>query len=74
MGKADQTVGRWEKASAKSIDPIADRFVRIIYCAKVAGNAEITELLAKLAAADQAEATECRLEEADGRWRVAAAA
>ena len=72
MGKSEQAVRRWEKVGAKPIDPIADRFVRIIYCAKVVGSTGIAELIDKLAAADQAEATECRLVETDGRWRIAA--
>jgi putative transcriptional regulator len=72
MGKSEQAVRRWEKVTSKVIDPIADRLVRIIYTAQVDGNVEINKLIDKLALADQAEATECRLEETNGRWRIAA--
>ncbi len=72
MGKSEQAIRRWEKAADKAIDSIADRFVRIIYSSLIDGNVEITELIEKLSQADQTERAACRLEELDGRWRVAA--
>ncbi len=72
MGKSEQAIRRWEKAADKAIDSIADRFVRIIYSSLIDGNVEITVLIEKLSQADQTERAACRLEELDGRWRVAA--
>lgn len=73
MGKSEQAIGRWERSATKAIDPVADRFIRIIYIARVEGNDTVSNLIDRLCAADQIEhATKCKLEERDGRWRIAA--
>jgi DNA-binding transcriptional regulator YiaG len=71
MGKSEQAIGRWERAPTKAVDPIADRLIRIIYTEWIDGNDPIKELIERLCDQDQLEQTECRLEERDGRWRVA---
>lgn len=71
MGKSEQAIGRWERASTKAIDPIADRLIRIIYSEWVDGNGPVKDLIERLAELDQLEEAECTLEERDGRWHVA---
>jgi DNA-binding transcriptional regulator YiaG len=71
MGKSEQAIGRWERSGAKAVDPLADRFIRVIYSEWVDGNGPVKDLIERLADLDQLEHAECRLEEKDGRWRVA---
>lgn len=70
IGASEQAVGRWERASRKAIDPVADRLVRVIYTEFVEGNGPARQLIEKLADADQMDHAECHLEERNGRWRV----
>lgn len=71
MGMSEQAVARWEKRVNRSVDPIADRLIRIIYAEFADGNGQVRKLIEKLAELDQLEHAECRLEERDGMWRVA---
>ncbi len=71
LGKSEQAVGRWERSADKPVDPMADRFMRIIYSEFVGGSDTVKALIEKLCELDQLESAECRLEERDGRWRVA---
>lgn len=67
MGKTELSVGRWERATKKSVESIADRFIRILYTQCVA-HQPIKDLIARLSELDQLEHVECRLEERHGRW------
>jgi DNA-binding transcriptional regulator YiaG len=74
MGKTELTVGRWERARNKPVDPIADRFIRMLYSDYIK-NKPIRELIESLAEMDQVVRPECRLDRPHGgRWRVARAA
>lgn len=72
MGKSEQAIGRWERGSAKAIDPAADRLIRIFYVEHVEGNGSVRSLIEKLCLSDQLEHVRCQLEERNGRWRIAA--
>ena len=71
LGKSEQAVRRWEKAANTSIEPTADRLVRVIYSDSVEGNGPIKKLIDLLTQADQLKRAECLLEESNGRWHVA---
>ena len=72
MGKTELTIGRWERALDRPVDPAADRLIRLIYtaCTFYADGKPIRELIDRLAELDQVERAECRLEERQGKWRV----
>jgi putative transcriptional regulator len=72
LGKSEQAVRRWEKGVTKPVDKTADKLLRVIYSLQMHGDIEITDLIKKLADADQADRASCKLEELDGRWRIAA--
>lgn len=74
MGKSEQAIGRWERASSKPIDPAADRLIRIFYVEHVDGNETVKSLIDRLCQIDQLEHAKCKLEERNGRWHVATAA
>ncbi len=70
MGASEQSIGRWERASKKEIDPVADRLIRVLYSEYSNGHGSVRELVEALAELDQLEHAECRLEERNGRWHV----
>lgn len=67
MGKAELSVGRWERAVSKPVEPLADRFIRLLYVDCISGQ-PIKELIDRLAELDHLEHVTCRLEERQGRW------
>lgn len=67
MGKTELSVGRWERAVGKPVEPLADRFIRLLYVDCISGQ-PIKELIDRLAELDHLEHVTCRLEERQGRW------
>lgn len=67
MGKTELSVGRWERSASKPVEPLADRFIRLLYVECVA-NQPIKALIDRLAELDQLDHVKCRVEERHGRW------
>ena len=71
LGKSEQAVGRWERSFDKPVEPTADRFMRVIYSEYAGGSGTVKALIEQLCELDKLEHSECRLEERNGRWRIA---
>lgn len=71
LGNGEQAVALWEKSSR--VPKWADRFIRALYREHTEGNAQIMEIIERLADSD-ADESEGRitLREDDGGWRLAA--
>jgi hypothetical protein len=69
LGVSDQAVARWEKRRG-SIEPLADRLVRIIYGEWRKGASAALDLVKWMAEADQVEASQVCLEKTPSAWRV----
>ena len=71
LGKTEQAVARWEKATDKAVDPIADRMLRLLYLEFKQGGSPVLDLLKRLAEADHKSAVELRLEMVKDSWCIA---
>lgn len=69
-GYDPQSVALWEKRGR--VPKIADRFIRVIYLEKSAGNPSITEIIERLNDTDQGEESRLTFEETPAGWRLAA--
>ena len=74
LGKAAQTVARWEKGHSR-IDGTADRVVRVLYAEQTGENGKTRNMLQDLAALDDLVGDdEIRFEDTDEGWRLHSAA
>ena len=71
LGNEAQTVALWEKRGGQP--KIADRFIRALWREQDEGNAQIRDMIERLADMDEAEGNaRIVVEQDDGEWRVAA--
>lgn len=70
LGNGEQAVALWEKRS--NVPKWADRMVRALYREHTEGNAQIMEIIERLADSDAESEERMTLQETDGGWKIAA--